>query len=75
MGLFLKKVTLGHKIKSVIITMHAMKRQLALSLLLLILSLQTVAQNHTIAGTVVDETGAVVRPKVLEEMKRLNGRA
>lgn len=38
--------------------MHAMKRQLALSLLLLILSLPTIAQNHAIAGQVVDETGA-----------------
>lgn len=38
--------------------MHAMKRQLALSLLLLILSLPAIAQDHTIAGKVVDETGA-----------------
>lgn len=38
--------------------MHAMKRHLALSLLLLILSLPAIAQDHTIAGKVVDETGA-----------------
>lgn len=35
-----------------------MRRQLVLSLLLLILSLPAIAQDHTIAGQVVDETGA-----------------